>query len=237
MRRAALAAFGMVWISGCAVTADDVGQSQSEPLSRNAQVVMHLQKLPKAKDSTCQIPSGWKLIDAQIAMLTAPFPAEIGDMITNGRPFTLGVEPSSAAAGSLRLRASGTLTDQSGNEYFPPEHPSDAAEMSLAAASFSMAAPQTTGWLHFVDGKSSLVWLPLTDITVHGTFPTGCRDYVSGSLDAVIPDSASPIVVTTSQGDVTIGDALGPMSSSNPPGWHLHVMFDAHEANVVPPAP
>lgn len=240
MRTMAWMALGMVCISGCAVPAEDAAENQAERLaptsgSQQAQENWSYLTAPQGEpDGTCQLPMGWAITSASLGPSAAPtFPPEIASMIAAGHPFSIGVEPT---AGGLLMRASGTLTNQSGDEFFPAVHPADATPMNVDAAVFSSASPANHAWFHFVDGKSAMIWVPLIAVNVSGQFPTGCRDHVSGVLDAVIPEAAADIVVTTSAGDVTLGDVLPVPSPIAGGGWPIHIVFQGNAAIVLPPS-
>jgi len=232
------------WLSvGCAVPAEDSTRGQSEPLATPAASpsdAMHERAVTSQThaalgvDPVCAIPPGWIVTSASAGSLSAPtFSPEIASMIDASHPFSIGVSDS-AATGEWSMRASGTLTDQWGDQYFPPDHPADPTGVSIAAASLASLGAETTAWMRFVDAKSAMIWVPLSDVVVSGQFPTGCHDVLTGDLDAVVQASAASVVVTTSQGDVMLGDVFGGFDSADPPGWRIHVAFEAHAGPVRP---
>jgi hypothetical protein len=87
------------------------------------------------------------------------------------------------------------------------------------------AAPQRSGWMHVVDAASQRIWIPLTEITASAKYDAADCANLSARATVTIPESASPIALTTAQGPTTLGTLLGKKTS--PSGWKVRMTFSA----------
>lgn len=88
-------------------------------------------------------------------------------------------------------------------------------------------APQTTGWMHVVDGAGKRIWIPLTDITASAKYTSEDCSSLAARASATVAESASSISLTTSAGPTTLGALLGAKTSTKPPGWKIRLSFTA----------
>ncbi len=181
---------------------------------------------------SCTLPPGWRARDALFGGPTPTFFAAIVNPLLLGQhPFSVSV---AGASGTWMMRASGTLTNTSLEEYFPVQYPVLPTDMSLTSVGFASSAPSDAGWIVFIDAASTRVWIPVTQVAVSATFQSGgCLD-ASGTLDAIALAAAGSLVAETMIGKVQLADLLGPQTSPSPAGWFVRLSFDSDAAFVLP---
>jgi hypothetical protein len=106
------------------------------------------------------------------------------------------------------------------------EHSAAYTEMFRHPAGLWTAAPQATGWMRVIDADSNTVWIPIANVTGSATFGSSdCSSIATGEASAVIPPSAAPLPITTSQGATTVGALFGQKNSKE--GWQVRFTFSA----------
>jgi hypothetical protein len=184
-------------------------------------------------DAACQKPLGWWATNAAFdsSITPATFKSGVNPLLVGQHPVTIADYVDSSSVWTLR--ASGTLTNGSFQQYFPYTNPSDAVGMTRLTASFSSASAASQGWLVVVDASSTNVWVALANVTVSASYLDAyCQKLTGGQLDGVIPSSAGSTSITTKSGGTTLGALLGTYTSSSPQGWNIRLGFDGEKVQV-----
>lgn len=221
-------------VIGCALPQQEPTGSSGEALDiavRQAPSKVSLMKMMAPESApevtrACSMPPGWiassATFDAQVAPL---FASEIDPLLAARPAITIGALEGSD--GQWTMRASATIT-KGALQVFPPEHPTMPSNAIMSASGFVTSTPITSAWVAVIDASSTLVWIPLVDVAVQGSFVTGDCTHVSGVVDARVPVEAGSIPIVTMEAQRTLGELLRAGTDDAPEaGWHVRFTFTA----------
>jgi hypothetical protein len=192
---------------------------------------------PPGHDDLCNIsPAGWWTTTASIdsAVSSAAFANAMNALFTrpNAHPLTLAAYTEGGAA-DWTFKATGSLTNGIGQQYFPFDHPATPATAARSTTSIGTSSPQASAFLHVVDGANEDLWLPLSAVDVHATVPdSSCANLEGGVLTATVSHTAGVMSMTLSDGPMTnLGGLLGAEAPGG--GWPLRMTFDAEKVQIT----
>jgi len=220
-------------VVGCALPQEptsSTGEALDVPLHNPTSVQISLSKITPLEPPSCVMPPGWLAASPHFdAELTPLFAMEVNPLLEARPPIAIAV---AQEKGAWSIRASATVT-QGALEVFPPDHTTTPSIANMWAAGFATAAPIESAWLAILDASSSLVWIPISNVAVQGTFATGACTFVSGVVDAQIPSGAGSIAIVTPMAERTLGELLDAGGDgADDGGWHVRLTFDASAAAV-----
>lgn len=191
-------------------------------------------------DDLCNVsPIGWWATSAAIdgAAGTPELAAALNPLfaLPNAHPITLAgyiaSEDSGEPAG-WRFKATASLTNGIGQQYFPFDHAATSVTAARTSTSVATGEHEASAWLHVVDGGGADVWLPLLDVDVHATVPDSyCAHLGGGVLTATLGHAASAIPMTLVDGSMT--NVAGLLGAEGPAGgWPLRLTFEAEKVQI-----
>ena len=191
-------------------------------------------------DNLCDVaPIGWWTTSASIdTSVSAPaFGAALAALLAlpNAHPITLAetiAEVGGSEPAGWRFKATASLTNGIGQQYFPFDHPAAWVTAARSSTAVGTGEHEASAWLHVVDGAGADVWLPLADVDVHASVPDSyCAHLGDGVLTATLPHTASAISMTLIDGTVT--NLAGLLGAEGPAGgWLLRMTFEAEKVQI-----
>lgn len=191
-------------------------------------------------DDLCNVsPIGWwatsAAVDASVGTPALATALNALFALPNAHPISfagyIAADGGSEPAG-WRFKATASLTNGIGQQYFPFDHAATAVTAARTSTSVGTGEHEASAWLHVVDGAGADVWLPLLDVDVHATVPDSyCAHLGGGVLTATLAHTASAMSMTLVDGSMTnLAGLLGAEGPSG--GWPLRLTFEAEKVQI-----